>query len=307
MQQQYDSEKMSYELSLAAPYRNALAWRVVIECVWGIGLWVLVAYLAMNGLVPYWLACLANGWIAYLMYMPLHEAAHDNVRGQFKEYQWLNDLVGHVSSIPLWFSFRAHRLSHKKHHAHTNEPKQDPDYFISGKAWRIFPKMVVGSIIQIVYALESLLPGKNILPERIVKKMEAMSSVEILRHERQFYYVCLTVFVMLSLTGYFWQALLLWYLPSRIGQFLIALLFGWLPHHPHKELGRYRDTRITLFPGSRLLLRGQDRHLLHHMFPRIPHYHLPALFKEIRPHLQANNAAIQGPLAGPGADKIQLT
>jgi fatty acid desaturase len=42
------------------------------------------------------------------------------------------------------------------------------------------------------------------------------------------------------------------------------------------------------------------------MFPRVPHYNLPPLFDEIRPHLEANGARIEGPLAGPGAPKIRM-
>jgi beta-carotene hydroxylase len=87
---------------------------------------------------------------------------------------------------------------------------------------------------------------------------------------------------------------------------LMTFFFAWLPHHPHEEVGRYRDTRITLFPGSRWLIRGQDRHLLHHMFPRVPHYRLPPLFADMRPILDANGARIEGPLAGPGAPPIGM-
>ena len=81
---------------------------------------------------------------------------------------------------------------------------------------------------------------------------------------------------------------------------------AWLPHHPHGEHGRYRDTRITLFPGSTLLIWGQDHHLLHHPFPRVPHYRLPSLFREIRPILEEHGARIEGPLAGPGAPQILM-
>ena len=42
------------------------------------------------------------------------------------------------------------------------------------------------------------------------------------------------------------------------------------------------------------------------MFPRVPHYRLPALFAEIRPDLKAHGARIEGPLAGPGAPKILM-
>jgi beta-carotene hydroxylase len=86
----------------------------------------------------------------------------------------------------------------------------------------------------------------------------------------------------------------------------MMILFAWLPHHPHTETGRYRDTRITLFPGSTLLIRGQDHHLLHHMFPRVPHYRLPALFREMRPILEAQGARIEGSRAGPDAPPLLL-
>ena len=74
-------------------------------------------------------------------------------------------------------------------------------------------------------------------------------------------------------------------------------VFAWLPHHPHDETGRYRDTRIFTFPGSNLLIRGHDYHLLHHMFPRVPHYRLRKLWKEIGPHLAEQGARIEGSAA----------
>jgi len=38
------------------------------------------------------------------------------------------------------------------------------------------------------------------------------------------------------------------------------------------NLLRYVDTRVAVFPGSTLLIRGHDYHALHHLFPRVPHY-----------------------------------
>lgn len=140
---------------------------------------------------------------------------------------------------------------------------------------------------------------------RRVFAQDEASSYEI-RLGRRVQTFALLALVGLGLAGFFWEALLLWYLPARIGLFVVFFVFAWLPHYPHDERGRYRDTRITLFPGSTLLIRGQDHHLLHHLFPRVPHYRLPRLFRKIRPILEGQGARIEGPLAGPGAPKIGM-
>ena len=93
-----------------------------------------------------------NGWIAYLMYMPLHEATHNNIQGRRWSLRWLNDWVGRVSSIPLGFSYRAHQISHMRHHAFTNDPDRDPDYWLAGSALRIPRKLLKMSIGQLALA-----------------------------------------------------------------------------------------------------------------------------------------------------------
>jgi len=90
---------------------------------------------------------------------------------------------------------------------------------------------------------------------------------------------------VLGAAGFFWEALLLWYLPSRIGLFVMMAVCAWLPHHPHRELGRYRTTRVTLFPLSTLLYRGHDHHVLHHRFPRTTD-------ADKRPHMNLAQAAL---------------
>ena len=46
--------------------------------------------------------------------------------------------------------------------------------------------------------------------------------------------------------------------------------FTWTPHHDHSETGRYRNTRVSLFPGANFMLQGQNYHLIHHMIPAFP-------------------------------------
>ena len=47
--------------------------------------------------------------------------------------------------------------------------------------------------------------------------------------------------------------LTLWIIPWFVGEHVMEVTFGWFPHHDHSETGRYRDTRISLFPGADLL------------------------------------------------------
>ncbi len=296
------------ERKIAAKYRNDFAWRIVFECLWGVGVWLAMILLALQGIVPYWVVCLVNGWVAYALYMPLHEATHGNVSGRHGNLRWVDHLVGWVSSVPLMFSYRGHQYSHMKHHAHTNDPIRDPDFFIGGRLAELPGKYLTFALLQLILPVVDVLPGgERLLPAQMRKVFElgGESNYEIRFFRRQ-QRISLLVLVGLSLAGFFWEALLLWYLPSRIGLFLMFFLFAWLPHHPHGEHGRYRDTRITLFPSSTLLIRGQDHHLLHHMFPRVPHYRLPSLFREIRPILEEHGARIEGPLAGPAAPKILM-
>ena len=78
----------------------------------------------------------------------------------------------------------------------------------------------------------------------------------------------------------------------------LILVFAWYPHHPAEKQGRYVDTRVAVFPGSTLLIRGHDHHALHHLFPRVPHYRLPELWKVIGPQMIAKGVRTEGRAIG---------
>ena len=94
--------------------------------------------------------------------------------------------------------------------------------------------------------------------------------------------------------GYGLELLVLWFVPWFVGNLLMLTAFGWAPHHDHSETGRYRDTRISLFPGGDFLYLFQNLHLVHHMLPSVPFYRYRAVFDEIRPLLERNGARIEG-------------
>ena len=91
--------------------------------------------------------------------------------------------------------------------------------------------------------------------------------------------------------GFGYEFLMLWVVPWFVGNLLMLTAFGWAPHHDHSETGRYRDTRISLFPGADLLCLYQNLHLVHHMLPSIPFYRYRVAFSELRPLLEQKRRA----------------
>jgi beta-carotene hydroxylase len=252
---------------------------------------------------------LVNGVLAYAAYMPLHEATHNNVQGNHPTWRWLNDCVGWAGSLPLMFTFRGHQMSHMRHHAFTNDPKRDPDHFISGSIQELPRKLFELSVGQFAIATLGWRKGfEGRLAD--LDKGRFSSNPREARLEfhttRRTFTIQLAFLVASSLAGYFPEVLFLYYLPSRIGLLGIMFTFAWFPHHPAIERGRYRDTRVTLFPGSGILFAGHDRHVVHHMLPRVPHYRIPPLFAALRPMLEERGVRIEGRLAGPGAPPVLL-
>ena len=48
--------------------------------------------------------------------------------------------------------------------------------------------------------------------------------------------------------GYGIELLALRPIPWFVGEHVMEVTFGWFPHYDHSETGRYRNTRISLFP-----------------------------------------------------------
>ena len=95
----------SAELAVAAPYVGNFEPRLVFTCLWGLVGWALCATLGVMEILPYWLTVSVASIIVFCLYMPMHEATHDNIRGDAKQLAWVNEMVGWVCSIPLLLDY----------------------------------------------------------------------------------------------------------------------------------------------------------------------------------------------------------
>lgn len=289
-------EQVRAEAMVAATYWGGVQYRIIATFVVVTACWIAVVALGASGAIPLWLGLILNSAIASTFYMPMHEATHRNIMGKSGQGRVLEDVIGRLCSIPTGIQFSAHRAGHMRHHAYTNDPQRDPDHFTSGRLRELPVKFygvtMLGAFLP-VFALVK--PTRVLLPAPIRAKLESRDgSKEEGKAQLRFWLLTTVALVVCFVTGHGAEALMLWWLPSRIQFCWLMFIFAWYPHHPASETTRYRHTRVAVFPGSGLLIRGHDYHAIHHLYPRVPHYRLKRLWNELSADLVERGVRAEG-------------
>ena len=276
------SSTMKLEAEVARRHSPDLAWPTMALTVGCLALWIGSSWLALEGVLPLWLAMVLNTVAMYATYTPVHDGSHGAIAPRNRKLGWLNELFGTLAGFPIFMYFHTHRKSHFIHHAKTNMPG-DPDTFLMGRFWEVV-------LVKTPRSLINQLNG--------FKLWRACGALHLTPRERATtmaqYAVTVTLLVGLVVAGHGLELLTLWLIPWFVGEHVMEVTFGWFPHHDNSETGRYRDTRISLFPGADLLYLYQNLHLIHHMLPTVPFYRYRAVFDELRPVLERHGARIEG-------------
>ena len=286
----------SEEQAIVRRHVGGFGWpTVVLACVLAtieVGTIVLWAV----GVVPMALGFVVNSLVAYAFYTVHHDATHKAISGRDPRWRGVEVVCGHVAGFALQLDFRGYGANHLRHHAHTNTAA-DPDLLVKGPVWQVPLKWLFLMVLVTIGAL----PWGDRLVSRILQRLVPAFAAPASDRERADrdhlrHFTQLGLLVLLAAIPFaaFWPALVLWYLPSRVGILLLMVLFQWLPHFPFDRTDRVGATRVNRFPGSTWLLLQQDRHLVHHLHPSIPWYRYRAAFRELRPILEANGAIIEG-------------
>ncbi len=271
------------ERQIANKYMRKVPWGAVV---WGIGnclAFFTLILLVMTNVLPLWLGFILATVSIAASYLPSHEAQHNIIAGKGKPLRWLNELVGHVSTLPLTFPYRVLRATHMEHHAHTNDPRLDPDYGVHADSdWQYLKKQIharlTGSTNDDSYgATLQRLGQDHLFVDAIVYNA-----------------VYLVVLFTLCWTGYALEAALLWWLPRHIALIYISYYLSWAPHRPGQETSRYRDTRAFKSRLGNAVSMGMQYHIIHHLYPRIPLALTPAAYRELKPILARRGCDLGG-------------
>jgi beta-carotene hydroxylase len=271
-------------IKIARSHERPIAWPTVVMAVLvSCGFWV-VAYLAATGMLSLWWALPINIFLAYSNYTPVHEACHRNVVDAKHRHAWLNDAVGVLCSSPLLGSFHLHQLTHLAHHAHTNDPERDPDQW-----------MVANNVFSLLWRSLSLAWVHNVLGVKLARKRS--DGKKRLTHAAIHVSLWISMVVLLAWRFDTTAALLTTVVAALTAGVILAIVFDWLPHHPHSSRERWEHTRVVTFvPGLQgaldQLLYGQTYHLVHHLYPRVPFYEYKNVFKRLRDFFEHSGAQI---------------
>jgi len=236
----------------------------------------------LDGSLSMWQGSIINGLLTYGLFSVIHDSSHHSLSRNVL----INDGIG---AIGLLFLFPYAPMSpvrwvHNQHHIHTNGSK-DPDLFEHRASWWQAP--LYWSCFDAYYIYYFFKYGQKVM------KRHAKSLIA--------YYSALTVAVVVALyMGYGYEIFMLWFIPSRISLFLIAVVFVILPHHPatvSQAEDKYMATTMRMGWEGLLtpLMVYQNYHLIHHLYPEIPFYKMHRAWYLKYDEINAHNLSIQKP------------
>ncbi|MEO1403839.1 MAG: beta-carotene hydroxylase [Cyanobacteria bacterium J06635_1] len=204
------------------------------------------------------LSTLALHLVGTVIHDASHNAAHRNVI--------VNACLGHGSALMLGFTFPVFTRVHLQHHAHVNDPENDPDHFVStgGPLWLIAARFFYHEI----YFFQRRLWRKFELYEWFLSRLVVAGLIYSAWR-----------FDFLDYLFNFWFA------PALVVGLALGLFFDYLPHRPFEERNRWKNARV--YPGMilNLAIMGQNYHLVHHLWPSIPWYKYKPAYEYMKPLL----------------------
>ena len=280
-------ELMRLERSIAEEFMGGLPWGSITWAFTNLAVWLSLWPLTLSGMIPLWAAAPIATVNVILSYLPSHEAQHRIIAREGERLFWLNELVGHLSPVPLGLSYEAARLTHYEHHKHANDPEFDPDFNTkSDSGWHMIVKDI-GSQLRAVTKMSTA----------YAKALGRLGTEEARRAGAAALVYALATNALLfgfAWAGYALEVAALVWLPRIVGGVYIRFFLSWAPHHPAKDLGRYRDTRGFRSRLGNILTMGMQYHIIHHLYPRMPLFRHPAAFRALRPILVARGCRLDG-------------
>jgi len=154
-----------------------------------------------------------------------------------------------------------------QHHQHTNDELKDPDDF--------------------GHKVDLLTPLRWLNFDYFYTKFFLRQAGKVRnKYARRIILQALLIVGLLALSGYFgffYEAIMLWIIPTRISSFLFVTMFVYLPHAPFTHTSaedEYQASNIRA--GWEWLLTPfmayQNYHLVHHLYPRAPFYRMLQLW-----------------------------
>jgi beta-carotene hydroxylase len=269
----------------ASHYMGLVAWpTVVLGLLLGLS-YVAVVTMGVIGVLSLWLAAPLVAMITYLSYTVLHESVHGSITGNRESLRWLNKALGYMAAWITMIPLTAHRYEHIAHHRYANDEARDPDFHVG--------TMRDSFIAPLRAALQAWASQFSYYAEHRWHNAPTNEKVQ-LGLEVSF---ALAPRLVMVAAGYWAEGLALFVLAWLLGAIVLLYCFAYIVHRPHEQVGRYSDTSTILLPRP---IRGpltwlwmyQNYHAIHHLFPRVPFYKYPDVYRDIEHVIEAKGAPV---------------
>jgi beta-carotene hydroxylase len=271
-------------LTAAKRVHSGIAWGCIVYAVIVLALYGWCVFSALSGAIPLWLALIANSFLVYGAYTSVHEAVHGNIAPGNGLARWINPVIGFLSAAPMIHNYTLHQTTHIAHHRHTYDHALDADHWVKGQNG--FETLLRCFTIVYAHYRTGWQINRDTPPGRRALLIGTLENL-----------VWLALPIWLGLEGRWAEVLMVIILPGLIGSALLAFFFDYAVHYPLVAKDRFRRGRIyRASPAVQklitLLYVGQNYHLIHHLYPWVPFYKYPKLFREIETLLRAKGAPI---------------
>ena len=212
--------------------------------------------------IPGWICFVANVLALHLSGTIIHDASHNSAHSN----RLINAILGHGSALMLGFAFPVFTRVHLQHHAHVNDPENDPDHFVStgGPLWMIAARFFYHEI----FFFKRRLWRNWELLEWFLSRLFLVTVVFLGNHY-----------------GFMGYVLNFWFVPALVVGIALGLFFDYLPHRPFQERSRWKNARVYPSYMLNILILGQNYHLVHHLWPSIPWYKYQPAYYATKPLL----------------------
>lgn len=276
-------ERMSHDPRLRELSRIPL---VPLPTVFVIGAAYALCATAVWGFVahswPAWLATIVSAIGIFLSFTPYHDATHRAA----SRHRVLNDRLGDLSGTLLFpgLGTSLYRRLHLEHHRFQGEPEQDPDDFFVSAPWYIRP--VTWLFLDVKWTIWVVRRWRRYRQSFLLPFVAGMS-------------VLVAWHVAWLLSSHAREFIILWLIPQRLALFSLAYFFAVIQHPPGKVQRREPLQSTMMISGGTwkgVALLGQNRHLMHHMFPSLPFYRCQAVWRLSEPLLSSERITWRGTL-----------
>ena len=246
-----------------------------------------LSLLASYPYVPWWITAPLAGYVVQWHFSLQHEAIH-SMRGLPR---WLRRALV-WPPIGIWFPFELYRRSHSQHHrnSHLTYPAEDTEsYYHEEEDWEDYGDLWKWLLIVNQTFLGRLFIGPLLrTPRLFIKEVGKMAAGDTanagiwVRH-----FIGLTLMLLLVTKVFDISAL----------QYLVVfvypgLVFGMMRGFTEHRWGEQPGERTAVVESNwvfGLLFLWNNLHVVHHVFPTLPWWKVPRVWRQHRERIQAHN------------------